>query len=256
MLNTTLWRGVSILLGVIAAGLDAYGAFSLTKQAEGGSITYLVVAAPTIAMATVLIPPTAEACWKEGARIKAALWWIAFIPAATTAFYATAERWHLSEAGAEAERAAYKSAAARAKEKLEELRPKAEKAKEEADKTAGWKVCNTNCERVRAKAARLKAEVEEAEAKLLKAEAAVIEESPLKAPAWLLPLSLAVISFMALWSGFSGPPIEKAVVETKNWTKRKVKSKRRRRLSIPSNRSFAKPRLVVANDNIWTPPAA
>ena len=250
MPNTINWRGVSIVLGLAAAALDAYGAFELAKQAEGGAVTYLVITAPVIAIAAVLIPLIAEGCWNSGARIKALLWWLVFIPAAATAFYATAERWHLAKATAEAERAAYRSAAARAKEKLDELKLKAEEAQREADKTAGWKVCGTNCERIRATAARLKAEVEEAEAKLLKAEAAVIEESPLKAPVWLLPLTLAVIAFMAIWSGFSSPAPEKEVM-----AKRKA-VKRRRKASAPAAKSFAKPRLVFANDNLRTPPAA
>jgi len=59
----------------------------------------------------------------EGARIKAALWWIVYIPAATTAFYCDGGICQ----GAEAEHAADKSAAARPKAQVEELRPKAER---------------------------------------------------------------------------------------------------------------------------------
>jgi hypothetical protein len=40
-----------------------------------------------VALTAALIPPLAEATWGAGGRLKAVLWWIALVPAATVVFF-------------------------------------------------------------------------------------------------------------------------------------------------------------------------
>jgi len=54
--------------------------------------------------------------------------------------------------------------------------------------------------------------VAEVEAKLAVAEARATVESELKAPSWLLPISLDLVAFIAMWSGISGLGGSKGVV--------------------------------------------
>lgn len=72
----------AILVGVILAGLDALGAFQYAQKLEAGSINYLVLAAPLVAIAACTLPFFAEQAWHEGRKLKAALLLIAFLPAA------------------------------------------------------------------------------------------------------------------------------------------------------------------------------
>ncbi len=60
----------SIVLGVGAAGLGCYGAYTYALKLEGG-VSYLTYAAPLIAAAAALIPPIAEAVWRNGEWFKA-----------------------------------------------------------------------------------------------------------------------------------------------------------------------------------------
>lgn len=72
----------AILVGVILAGLDALGAFQYAQKLEAGSINYLVLAAPLVAIAACTLPFFAEQAWHEGRKLKAIFLFIAFLPAA------------------------------------------------------------------------------------------------------------------------------------------------------------------------------
>jgi hypothetical protein len=243
MANTIAWRCLSIGLGITAAGLGAYGAFEHAHKLEG-SVTYLVVAAPFVAAAAALIPPLAEFLWKVDQRTKALLWWLVLIPAGATVFYAAGERVHMAKAGAEAERLALHSAAQRARDELDRLRPEAAKAKAAADKTAGWSKCGNTCQATRATAARLQEELAQAEAKVLAAEKLATAEAPLKAPVWLLPVALDLVSFMGIWSGLA-PFKEEAEKQPRTATK-----KRKRKASPRRRRKATRKVPTPANDNV------
>src|SRR4026207_1133703 len=99
--------------GTACASLVCYGAFEFAYRLEG-SVSYLVIAAPVVALTAALIPPLAEAIWRSGAYIKALLWWATLIPAGAVVFYSASERIHAAKGGGEAERAALRSAVTRA----------------------------------------------------------------------------------------------------------------------------------------------
>ena len=105
-----LW---ALALGVSCAGLGAFGAFEFAHRLEG-EVTYLVLAAPLIAVTAAVVPPIAEAMWRSGAPLKALLWWAVLVPAAAVVFFSAAERVHVAKAGAQAERSALRGAAVRA----------------------------------------------------------------------------------------------------------------------------------------------
>src|SRR5262245_23834314 len=110
MRDYTPYRVASTVLGLSCAGLGSYGAFEFAQKLEG-AISYLVIAAPVVAVAAALIPPIAEATWRAGGYVKALLWWAVLIPAGAVVFYSAAERVQDAKAGAEAERGAFRSVA-------------------------------------------------------------------------------------------------------------------------------------------------
>ena len=71
---STVVRLGALALGSMCAGLGCYGAYEFAYRLEG-MVTYLVLAAPVIAATAALIPPIAEVTWREGAPLKALLWW-------------------------------------------------------------------------------------------------------------------------------------------------------------------------------------
>ena len=73
-------RVASTLLGLTCAGLGSYGAFEFAYKLEG-TMSYLVIAAPVVAVTAALIPPIAEATWRAGGYVKALLWWAVLVPA-------------------------------------------------------------------------------------------------------------------------------------------------------------------------------
>lgn len=194
-----------VLVGVTAAAIGSYGAWEQADHLSGG---YLVIAAPVVAGASALIPYFSERTWQAGHRFKALIFALVLIPAAATVFFAAAERVHSAKAGAEAERAALRQAIGRASQAHQEAKAKAEKAEVDAKnwRAKSDRVCSSVCQakwEAEAKAARGR----EAEAlkNVTTAQALSTEESPLKAPIWLLPMALDLIAFVAIWVGLSLP---------------------------------------------------
>jgi hypothetical protein len=107
----------ALALSVSCAGLGAFGAYEFAHTLEG-EVTYLVLAAPLIAVTAALIPPFAETSWRGGRPLKALLWWAASVPAGAVVFFASSERVHVAKAGAQAERVALRNAASRAQAAL------------------------------------------------------------------------------------------------------------------------------------------
>jgi hypothetical protein len=237
MPDYNLHRVASMALGSVCSGLGCYGAFEFAYRLEG-SVSYLVIAAPVVALAAALIPPLAEATWRSGAYLKALLWWAVLIPAGAVVFYSASERVHAAKAGGEAERAALRSAVTRAETALAEARAENATAQAEADKVRGWRECGPKCTGVKATADNRRERVVEAEAALAKAEEVAKQEASLKAPAWLLPAALDAVAFMALWTGLSRPV---------RGRRGEPERRRRRRMQRRSNPPARRP---VANDNV------
>ena len=237
MPDYSLHKVTAMALGSICSGLGCYGAFEFAHKLEG-SVSYLVLAAPVVALTAALIPPLAEATWRSGAYLKALLWWAALIPAGAVVFYSASERVHAAKAGGEAERAALRSAVARAQTALAEAKTENAKAQAEADKVRGWRECGPKCTGAKATADNRRELVAEAEAKLAKAESMAKQEASLKAPVWLLPAALDVVAFMAVWTGLSGP------VKGRRGEPARRRRRRVQRRSKPSARGPS-----AANDN-------
>lgn len=232
----------STLIGLTCAGLGCYGAFEFAHKLEG-TVTYLVLAAPVVALTAALIPPIAEVTWRSGAYVKALLWWGALVPAAAVVFYSACERVHTARAGGEAERAALRSATARANDTLTTAKADYATAQADADKVRGWHQCGPKCSGIKATAEAKRELVVEAEAVLLKADGKAVQEASLKAPVWLLPAALDVVAFMAIWTALSGPTAPK-----KPTSRRPPRRRRPSRHTKGSGSDAVSP--CHANDNV------
>ena len=177
----TVIRLGSLLLGLTCAGLGSYGAFEFAYKLEG-NMSYLVIAAPVVAVTAALIPPIAEATWRAGGYVKALLWWAVMVPAGAVVLSAAAERVHDAKAGAEAERRALRGAASRAEATLARTEAELVKVTAEANSARGQKQCGPACRTKLAAEATAKADVDAARLALLQVERKTTTEGPLKAP--------------------------------------------------------------------------
>lgn len=230
-------KGCMLTVGVGCAGLGAYGAFELQQRLEGG-VSYLVFAAPLISGAAAIIPYFAEHAWRQKQRVKTLLWWLTLGPAAAVVFFGAAERVHAVKAEAAAERSAYHSAAVRAAQSLSEAKDKATRAEQDVKEARklGAKKCDANCiDKWEVEAIRTRVRVAQAQGAITAAETRAVEDSPLKAPVWLLPAALDLLAFMAIWCGLpvSKPPM--APVPPKK------KSKKRSKAATPKKTPPPKP---------------
>jgi len=240
-------RAAATVIGLTCAGLGCYGAFEFAHKLEG-TITYLVIASPVVALTAALIPPLAEATWRAGGWLKAVLWWTALVPAAAVVFFSAAERVHVAKAGAQAERSALRSAAARAQATLTKAEVELAKARANANKARGQKKCGPDCRTKLAAETAANADVEAARREVLSSESKATTVSPLQAPTWLLPAALDLIAFMAIWTGLSRPVKGRRV-----WPARR----RRRRVRRQFVGSPTPPtRWPTANDNVVPSSAA
>ena len=203
------WRPFMFLLGILTAGVGCYGAYEYGLKLEGGNISYLAIGAPLVAIAAAFAPPFAEHLAKLGEYTKAALWWFTLIPAAAMIFFAAAERVHMAKASNEAEMRAKRAVAYRAKDVYEEAKKDLKFAEAEETKAKVLKPCNTSCQVKLETAQMARKKFTDAEANLLKAESTATIDSEWKAPPWLLPVTLDIIAFMAIWSGLSGPWVQR-----------------------------------------------
>jgi len=144
MPDYNLHRAAATVIGLTCAGLGCYGAFEFARKLEG-TITYLVVASPVVALTAALIPPLAEGTWRAGGRLKAVLWWIALVPAAAVVFFSAAERVHVAKAGVQAERSALRSAAVRVQAALTRSEAELAKARADANTARAQKQCGPLC---------------------------------------------------------------------------------------------------------------
>jgi hypothetical protein len=232
MRNYAPYRVASTVLGLTCAGLGSYGAFEFVYKLEG-TMSYLVIAAPVVAVTAALIPPIAEATWRAGGYVKALLWWTVLVPTGALVFFSAAERVCDAKAGAEAERGALRGAASRAEATLARTEAELVKATAEANSARGQKQCGPACRTKLAAQETAKADVDAARLALLQAERKATTESPLKAPAWLLPAALDLAAFMGIWTALSGP--KKVPMEVPQGNS-KARARRRRRRATPASR--------------------
>jgi hypothetical protein len=237
MPDYNLHRVASMALGSVSSGLGCYGAFEFAYRLEG-SVSYLVIAAPVVALTAALIPPLAEATLRSGAYLKALLWWATLVPAGAVVFFAAAERVHVAKAGAQAERSALRNAASRAQAALTRSEASLAAARAEANAARAQKQCGPVCRTKLAAEAAAQADVEAAKREVLSTESKATADSPLQAPVWLLPAALDLVAFVAIWTGLSMGPVKGCRGEAGR--------RRRRRVRRPTMPLAASP----ANDNV------
>lgn len=200
-MNSLKWSLIGI--GATCAGIGCYGAFEQSAATNGG---YLMIAAPVVALASAIVPYFAEQAWAAGHRLKGVLLALVLIPAAATVFYAAAERVHLAKAGAEAERASMRSAVTRSEHGLEDAKASVAKAETDAKvwRSKSARACDPACvAKWDAAASAARSRLSTATEAVTLAGAKASEESPLKAPVWLLPLALDLTAFVTIWFGLS-----------------------------------------------------
>lgn len=221
MSTNRIWDVVSIVLGLVTAGLGCYGAWEFARTLDASNISYIGVAAPVVAAAAALIPPLAEYAWKQGMRFKAVLWWLVLLPAAATVFYSAAERVYHARAGAETVRSALRSDSARAQVELKDAREAELTASKDASKASGWNKKTAKYQGIMATHEAAKVRLESAKSAMLAAEKKATPESAMKAPPWLMPMALDLIAFIAIWAGLTGPKPVKVELPVKKRKKRK-----------------------------------
>jgi hypothetical protein len=199
------WRPVIFFIGLVAGGIGCYGAYEYALKLENGAMSYLVVAAPLVAVMATLIPPLAEYVWKQGEYLKSALWWSTLVPVACLIFLSAAERVHMAKANQSAEVSAKYNAAIRAKTDLDEAKAELKIAESDETKAKVTKNCNLSCQSKIERANMARERVKNAEIALSKAESVAILSSEWRPPVWLLPAALDLVAFMAVWTGLSGP---------------------------------------------------
>ena len=180
----------------------ATGLMSSLDKLEG-EVTYLVLAAPVIAATAALIPPLAEATWRNGALSRPFFggpfwfrpepWCSSALPSASTGprpvrSRARCSSWrrNSSPGSTHQERSEPGQGASR------------------GQRSAGQKQCGPVCRTKLAAEAAAQADVDAARRELLSAESKATTDSPLQAPVWLLPAALDLVAFMAIWTGLSG----------------------------------------------------
>lgn len=193
-----------IALGTLAAGIGCYGAYEQSASIHGG---YLMIAAPVVALASAIIPYFAEQAWQAGHRFKAVILALILLPAAATVFYAASERVHLAKAGAEAERAALRSAVTLAETALDEAKAAATRAETDAKiwRSKSARACDpiTCLARWDNAATATRKRVTDATNAVTAAASLATIEPPAKQPVWLLPLTLDLVAFGFIWAGLS-----------------------------------------------------
>jgi leucyl-tRNA synthetase len=207
------------IIGLGAGILGCFGAYEYALKLEKDVITYLVIAAPLVAIMATLIPPLAEHCWREGEHFKSIIWWSSLVPVAALIFLSAAERVHMAKANQSAEIVAKQSAVSRAYTALDEAKAELKLAEADEAKAKATKNCGQQCQARLERAKMARDRVAVAEAALSEKQSIAVEESKWKPPAWLLPLCLDIIAFLAIWTSLSGPWI---VQKRPFWRKRRL----------------------------------
>jgi len=111
-------RLAAIGIGVILIGLDARGAYEYALKAESGTVSYLVLAAPVIALTAGLLPILAGQALKRRQHLQAIYLFVAFLFAGAVVFLAALERTAAVHQSAATGRLAHNARVADAKAEL------------------------------------------------------------------------------------------------------------------------------------------
>jgi hypothetical protein len=201
-LKTLLFiRTTSLTVGAAAAGVGCYAAYEAAAKADGG---YLMIAAPIVALAAAVIPCYAERACHDRQWLRAIALALVWVPCALTVFYSAVERNHFAKAGQEAERASLRTTVQRAKQELIEMKASADKATLAANKVRGldMKACKNSCQSIKATETAAINRAAVAAKALAATEAKAVTESEMKAPDWLLPLSVDIAGMFLIACGF------------------------------------------------------
>ena len=237
-----LYRVGAFGIGITATALGAYGAFEYQLSLEG-RMTYLVLAAPFVAAAAALIPVFVELAWQHGARLKAFIWLLILFPAAATVFLAVSERMHHAKAGAVAERSAVHASVTRLKAELQREQAIRDETIREARKVMSWRKCKASCqEKQRGLIEIADRRVQAAEQSLRGTQSKATTEAELQAPVWLLPATLDLVAFIAIWTAL-------APSHGRHWPEGSKVTKAPAKRRKPTVRKPRKPR-TIANDNV------
>lgn len=215
MYKVNPWRPIAFIMGASATAVGCYSAYEYGLSLNDGKLSYLAIGACIVPAMATIIPPLAEYAWRNAEPLKSFLWWIALVPAGAIIFFSAAERVHHAKASNEAEITAKYNAMIRAREELKEVKTELAaivekearaKAAKEQDK------CNADCRTTLVLADSLHKRLVKVKTDLFDAEKNSVADSQWKAPPWLLPVALDIISFMAIWTSLSGPWIYKQPV--------------------------------------------
>lgn len=232
------------LLGAVAAAVGVYGTYEQVRlMGDGG--TMLLVGGCVVAIFVAIIPPIAEYTWHRGDKVKAVLWWLAFIPAGVFVGLASAERYHDAKAPQAAERAAAHSAVTRAASELKTAKEALPEAVKGEVTALAMKTCGPVCRGLKAAATEARQRVSSAETALVKAERVAIANSAHAPPAWLMQAALEGVAFMAIWTALSGHRKKPLHTTVKPAAKTQAKRKGKRR--GPKKRAQVIP---PGNDNL------
>ena len=197
------WYPALFLLGCGIGGLNAWAAWDFYLKAEG-SITYLVIAAPVLALAINIIPPAAKIAWQRDPLMASAM--LLTVPfCAWFLFSTSAERLHQTKATQSAKNTSVVLASTRAEAELNEAKAKYNSL----DKEIALAGANVNCQKqikCRAtleQAVSLQDRIAKAEAELKELQSTATSESRWKSPDWLLPALVEFMAFVLTWFGLS-----------------------------------------------------
>lgn len=205
-MNTTKlngWYPVMFLLGCGIGGLNAWAAWEFYLRIEG-SVTYLVIAAPVLALAVNIIPPAARIAWQRDTVMAMAL--LAAIPLCAWFLFSTsAERLHQTKAAQSAKNSAVVLASTRAEAELAEAKAKYNSMDKEIALAGANRDCQKQlrCRATLEQAVSLQDRIGKAEAALKELQSTVSSESRWKAPDWLLPSVIELLAFLFTWFGLS-----------------------------------------------------
>jgi hypothetical protein len=238
-------RALSLFIGISAAALGCYSAFTFAVKLDGSS--YLALAAPLVAASAPIIPPIAMRAWTARRYFDSIVLWLALVPATLTVFFAAAERTHYANAGAAAERAAAHSSAARADSDLADAKASTKTATAAADKVRGLndKACGPKCQSIRASETAATGRVADTERALRKAQGQSQAEASLTAPVWLLPVALDLVAFAFIACGLGAHRKTEPAPAAKSKAKGKAKNKSKPR-PAPTTPGQAKPMPTAA----------
>ncbi len=259
--STVHWQRIlGFLLGATSAAIGGFAAYDYAVKLEGGTVSYLVIAAPVVATSAAILPIIVERAWMSGEYIKGFVTSLLIIPAMATVYLSTVERLETVKSPHYAQSAAAQSAIERASVAVEQARSAYSKAGEAYAK-AGGKNCGETrkCNALKTSLELTETEIAKAEARLNEAQKANSYRAPNAALSWLLPFVIDGLAFVGLWLAFSGPWItrnEPTVTAKRKTAPRprptspKVKApKSQPMVRGPHLVTGVRPALVVGNDN-------